>query len=460
MLSFYHNKRIAFRWLKLITSCRSINYRFFVNSVWFGRRGSSTRRMSGAGGRFFQNPFQDYVGGPVAKNDDHIRGLIQSYVNLVVDNTKPGKNSDHRGDLYVGDAGIAYMFLRLHESGLFGADALQYAKQYVANAKGKAVRYAARAEERCSYLCGNAGIYAVSAAICHKMGQRQEMDEDLRNFASGITICKKIDFNKNGSDELLFGRAGYLSGIYWLHQTIDKKLFAHDTLNTICGVVIESGKRYSAAHRSPIPLMYHCWGDEYLGAAHGVSSILHMLLESPFQGNPNCTEMAAVRATINSLLSLQDAEGNFPVTLQDYLQRTRDETLVHWCHGAPGIVYLMAKAYIVFKDQKYLQSCVRCADLVWRKGLLRKGPGICHGVAGSGYVFLLLYRLTADPKYLHRAIKFMEFLTHEEFIRYARNPDRPFSLYEGYAGTVCFLLDLLRPERASFPFMDVFDTKC
>ncbi|XP_058819957.1 lanC-like protein 3 homolog [Topomyia yanbarensis] len=416
--------------------------------------------MSGPGGRFFKNPFQDYVGGQVAKNDDHIRGLIQSYVNLIVDNTRPGKNSDHRGDLYVGDAGIAYMFLRLHEMGLFGADALQYAKQYVANAKGKAIRYAARAEERCSFLCGNAGIYAVSAAICHKLGQRQEMDEDLRHFASGITVCKKIDFNKNGSDELLFGRAGYLSGIYWLHQTIDKRLFAHETLSAISGVIIESGKRYSTTQRSPFPLMFHCWGDEYLGAAHGVSSIMHMLLESPLQGNLNSNEMAAVRATINSLLSLQDAEGNFPVTLQDYLQRTRDETLVHWCHGAPGIVYLMAKAYIVFKDQKYLQSCVRCADLVWRKGLLRKGPGICHGVAGSGYVFLLLYRLTADPKYLHRAIKFMEFLTHEEFIRYARNPDRSFSLYEGYAGTVCFLLDLLRPERASFPFMDVFEAKC
>uniref|UniRef100_A0A1Q3FAC3 LanC-like protein 3 homolog n=1 Tax=Culex tarsalis TaxID=7177 RepID=A0A1Q3FAC3_CULTA len=414
----------------------------------------------GGGGRFFANPFPDYGGGPVVKNDDHIRSLVQSYVNLVVDNTRDDRNTDHRGDLYVGDAGIAYMFLRLHECGLFGPDALQYAKQYAVSAKAKAVRYAVKPEERCSFLCGNAGIYAVSAAICHRMGQRQEMDEDLRNFASGITVCKRIDFNKNGSDELLFGRAGYLAGIYWLHQNIDKRLFAHETLTVIAGVMIESGKRYSAAHRSPVPLMYHCWGDEYLGAAHGVSAIMHMLLESPFQANPNGNEMAAVRATVNSLLSLQDAEGNFPVTLQDYLQRSRDELLVHWCHGAPGIVYLMAKAYLLFKDPKYLQSCVRSCDLVWRKGLLRKGPGICHGVAGSGYVFLLLYRLTSNPKYLYRALKFMEFLTHEEFIRYARNPDRPFSLYEGYAGTVCFLLDLLRPEQAAFPFMDVFDTKC
>jgi hypothetical protein len=50
----------------------------------------------------------------------------------------------------------------------------------------------------------------------------------------------------------------------------------------------------------------------------------------------------------------------------------------------------------------------------------------------------------------------MEFLTDERFIREARTPDRPYSLYEGLAGTVCFLTDLLQPEKASFPFMDVF----
>jgi len=38
----------------------------------------------------------------------------------------------------------------------------------------------------------------------------------------------------------------------------------------------------------------------------------------------------------------------------------------------------------------------------------------------------------------------------------ARTPDRPHSLYEGVAGTVCFLVDLLEPEQAYFPFMDVF----
>ncbi|XP_052898728.1 lanC-like protein 3 homolog [Anopheles moucheti] len=408
------------------------------------------------GTRYFANPFPDYGGGPIQRCDDHIKGLIQSYVNLIVENTKPDRNTDQRGDLYVGDAGIAYMFLKLHDAGIFGQEALQYAKQYIVNAKALAARYAGRPEERCSFLCGNAGVYAVSAAIAHRHNAKQEMDEDLRCFATGLEVCKRLDFNKNGSDEILFGRAGYLSGVYWLHQTIERKLFSQEILTVICAAVLESGKRH---RNSLLPLYYQCYGDDYLGAAHGTSAIMHMLLESPLQLNLSSVEMSLVKNTVDGLLRLQDIEGNFPTTLQDCVRRTRSETLVHWCHGAAGVVYLLAKAYLVFQEQRYLQSCIRSADLVWRKGLLRKGPGICHGVAGSGYVFLLLYRLTSDPKYLHRALKFMEFLTHEEFIRNARNPDCPFSLYEGYAGTVCFLIDLLRPEKAAFPFMDVFEKK-
>lgn len=82
--------------------------------------------------------------------------------------------------------------------------------------------------------------------------------------------------------------------------------------------------------------------------------------------------------------------------------------------------------------------------------------GICHGVAGNGYVFLLLYRLTKDQKHLRRAYKFAEFMFTSEFKKGASLPDSPYSLYEGLAGTACYLGDLLQPEKAAFPFMDIF----
>ena len=76
-------------------------------------------------------------------------------------------------------------------------------------------------------------------------------------------------------------------------------------------------------------------------------------------------------------------------------------------------------------------------------------------MAGSGYVFLLLYRMTSDEKHLHRALKFGEFMQTREFQHSARRPDSPFSLFEGLAGTMCFITDLLQPTKAHFPFFDV-----
>lgn len=117
----------------------------------------------------------------------------------------------------------------------------------------------------------------------------------------------------------------------------------------------------------------------------------------------------------------------------------------------------MAKAYLYWKDEKYLNSCIKCGELIWRKGLLKKGPGICHGVAGNGYAQLLLYRLTNDTKYLYRAHKFAEFLQTDTFKLQARTPDSPFSLFEGLAGTACFIVDLINPNNAEFPLIPVFN---
>lgn len=136
--------------------------------------------------------------------------------------------------------------------------------------------------------------------------------------------------------------------------------------------------------------------------------------------------------------------------------RRSGKELVHWCHGATGVIFLMAKAYQRWREEKYLKSCLRCGDLIWSRGLLRKGPGICHGVGGSGLAHLLLFRLTGDKKHLYRAIRTAEFLSTEQFRAEARTPDSPFSLFEGWAGTVCFLIDLLDPQSAEYPLVPVF----
>jgi len=116
------------------------------------------------------------------------------------------------------------------------------------------------------------------------------------------------------------------------------------------------------------------------GAAHGLTSILQMLLCFPQHFQDNKDTKFTIINSINLLLQQQEQNGNYPPALGE--ERDSRHELVHWCHGAPGVVYLMVKAYLTWKDDKYLQAALRCGDVVWEKGLLRKGPGICHGVAG------------------------------------------------------------------------------
>ncbi|XP_063709681.1 lanC-like protein 3 homolog [Culicoides brevitarsis] len=407
--------------------------------------------------RHFENPFEDYKPGiSVQIPEQKVLELIHHYVSQILSNQKSQLTNDRRGDLYVGCSGIAFMFLKLSQSSVAASfpDALVHAKTYIEHSKQLSQRYLRRDNEKVSFLCGNAGIFAVSAAISKATGDSDSFSRDLAVFNEGFPVTQQIVFNDYGNDEILFGRAGFLSGIYWLNGVLGEKVFSETQILDVCHTMFASGHEFARKKQLSVPLMYECYGDQYIGAAHGISAIFHMFLQSKIMEEKKFSEV--IKASIDHLLSLQAADGNFPAAMDEVKPQASNYRLVHWCHGAPGVIYVFAKAYLVFKESKYLDACHKCADLVWKKGLLLKGPGICHGIAGNGYVFLMMYRLTGDQKFLYRAIKFFEFLTNPDFLKHARTPDHPFSLYEGIAGTVCYLIDLLEPQKASFPFMEVF----
>lgn len=66
-----------------------------------------------------------------------------------------------------------------------------------------------------------------------------------------------------------------------------------------------------------------------------------------------------------------------------------------------------------------------------------------------------MFQLTNDPKYLHRAIKFGQWCCVDGKLHETRTPDRPFSLFEGLAGTIYYLVDLLDPQNARFPAFQI-----
>jgi lantibiotic modifying enzyme len=48
----------------------------------------------------------------------------------------------------------------------------------------------------------------------------------------------------------------------------------------------------------------------------------------------------------------------------------------------------------IYKHERYLQAAKTCAEVIWKRGILKKGYGICHGVAGNGYALLQVYQCT------------------------------------------------------------------
>lgn len=373
---------------------------------------------------YFENPYSDYdPNKPFDINEVFIKDLIGKYVAEILLHTDPHKhkiNSRSRGDLYVGLSGIAFMFLRISQSCMSNEfPALEKAKTYV-DAAVEIVNIS-QSQKYVSLLSGNAGVNIVSIVVNKALGK--PIAKDVKNLRKAISIFEDPEYLNDGQDEMFVGRCGYLLGMEWLKQEIQAEIISMPDMKKLGRVIVNSGRSY--ARDLEVPLMYQYHGREYLGAAHGVSSILFSLLNIPLE-NPDLVD---IKTTIDAILNLQDSSGNFPSKFNK--PENHLKTKIHWCHGVSGVVFLMAKAYKIFNEPKYLESCLKCGDLVWQKGLLKKGPGICHGIGSSGYVFLLLFRLTNDHKHLYRAMKFAEFLVDERFIAEAREPDRPHSLFEG-----------------------------
>ncbi|KAJ8978929.1 hypothetical protein NQ317_002990 [Molorchus minor] len=429
----------------------------FILRNLFSKISSSFIRTGMSNIRYFENPKPDYENGfSVQILEDQIKQCIDDTIAKIQSYVKPIEKNGGEG-IYLGTAGIAYMFYHLSKVptlSKYKSEYLDKAVAYLKPALTVASHTAGKRKDVPSFILGNCGIYAVAAAIYKSAGDKQQSDNFRQLYYEAEQICKEARFLNCGSDELFVGRAGYILGALWLSK-VTKTPFQKKELYELCNVTVKSGRDYAARHHSPCPLMYAYYQVEYLGAAHGICSILQALISVPGFLDAHPIDAADIKACIDFLLSLQSSDGNFPCATDEIGYKS---DLVHWCHGAGGMVYLMAKAYLVFREEKYLQSCIRMADLIWEKGLLKKGPGLCHGVAGNGYVFLLLYRLTKkDPKYLYRALRFFEFMESPEFQNEARVPDNPYSLYEGLAGTACFLADLTNPLEASFPFLDVFN---
>ncbi|KAI0986195.1 hypothetical protein GJ496_002139 [Pomphorhynchus laevis] len=302
-----------------------------------------------------------------------------------------------------------------------------------------------------SFFFGPAGLYFTAIIYYHTTTNSSKVNE----YQSKLSRFIDQNLNYMKDFEVLYGIAGVLA-LFRDLERFNLQIPRQDEISfTICKNLLKEGsadaQKYNKSTHRSLKLSFPFCNLRYIGAAHGLSFILQMMLRHFDRFEEN--ERKLIQAAIDDILQLQTPEGNFPSCLEDI---GKECELVHWCHGAPGVIYLMASAFQKLREDKYLQSCILSADLVWKFGLLKKGPGLCHGISGNGYVFLLMYRLTGDKKYYYMALGFAHFMALPVFTQSVlMKPDNPFSLFEGMAGQVCFLCDIVNPIHSYFPFTDI-----
>jgi len=138
------------------------------------------------------------------------------------------------------------------------------------------------------------------------------------------------------------------------------------------------------------------------------------------------------------------------------------DRLVQWCHGAPGLIMMLCQAYCIYGDATFLEEAEKAGQVVWERGLLRKGFGTCHGTSGSGFSLLSLFRASKKEIWLFRALKMGEFGLDYQAVeeKYQSSPpDNPYSLFQGMSGFICFYLSLLEPSQSHFPAFEIQPTQ-
>ncbi|XP_011308985.1 lanC-like protein 2 [Fopius arisanus] len=335
--------------------------------------------------------------------------------------------------VYTGISGIAYLFFVYGER--FNEPTyIDKAVELIEGAGGNK-----NDKKSITFLTGEAGRLAVGALIHHSVGNDEKSTEIITRLKSLYDFSAMYYY-----DELLYGRAGYLYSLLFVNKNISEGLIDEDLIKKVINCILTTGKNYSASRRLKIPLMYSWHEKEYLGGAHGIAGILYVLL----QAREYLTDAQLndeIKPSIDYLITLRFSSGNFPSSIGNKADR-----LVHWCHGAPSMTMLFTLAFEIFKEEKYLNVAKSCGEIIWERGLLKKGCGICHGTAGNAYTFLNLYQQTQDIKYLYQAATFAEWcFSYEKYQN--RIPDRPFSLFEGLAGIIYFLIDLATPSTGKFP---------
>lgn len=176
--------------------------------------GSFTKRAMATRSRYFVNPKPHYeinFGSPEISFKE-IQINLEDMMKKITNRVKPIEENAGEG-LYLGTAGIAYMFYHLSKVPALSSkriDYLQNAFEYAKPSIAVASLLSNKKKDVPSFIIGNCGRYAVAAAIFKAIGDEDQSAHFRKLYYGAAEICKDPNFLSHGSDELFVGRAGSL----------------------------------------------------------------------------------------------------------------------------------------------------------------------------------------------------------------------------------------------------------
>ncbi|XP_025196704.1 lanC-like protein 2 [Melanaphis sacchari] len=291
-----------------------------------------------------------------------------------------------------------------------------------------------------TYLTGKSGIFVTATEIYRDLGDIENANKMIQKVVNLLPLA----LNEKMPDILFYGRAGYLYSLLLLKKLGWDDRDSDKLIRKVVTAILDNGVRACEKDKpKKTSLIYKCYNKKYLGAAQGLSGVLHCLLLAKAYLTKRELD-SLIKPALDYLLTLRYPSGNLPSSLCN-----DPDHLVQWCHGASGVSHTYALAYKIFLDEKYLEAAELYASVVWERGLLTKGYGLCHGVSGNSYTFMSLFQLTGKSKYLYQTARFVDWCL--TIGRQKNIPENPYSMFEGVTGVTYALIDLQDPVTANLP---------
>ncbi len=223
------------------------------------------------------------------------------------------------------------------------------------------------------------GHCGIANELLASLTLRSIVYDDLDLARQVCAYEKTINGADQGSNEWLYGRAGYLYFLRLCRSHFESQPGSQSTITMLSRTIERTIRRIL---ETPLPWTWH--GKEYLGAAHGYVGIITQIVLSRSQNRSSGLE-----DLLGTLLDMQCPSGNFPSSVRSSYS-DHDDRLVQFCHGGPGFVISLNSIAASFPTdlQEKIGAVAEKARIdIWNRGLLTKPPCLCHGVVGNALAF-------------------------------------------------------------------------